>query len=394
MLYAVSEDIRRWAGLSGSCIRAFAAFQPPGPVADALSAWGALARRNAGLIVSRPAWDIPGSTVSLVVPGAFGDLIRISGPESDVPKLRVLLAAPMSGHYATLLRPTVAALLGRCDVYVTEWKNARDVPASEGGFGLDRYIVTLCDYMRVLGPDTHVLAVCQPAPLVLAAVARLSRFSPGATPLSMTLMGGPVDPGVAPTAVSGFGRGVSMRAIEAMLIRTIPAGYVGRGRRVYPGSTQLAAFVSMNAGKHASAMIARVLAEVRGDAESAAKHDRFYDEYLAVTDMPAEFYLDTVRRVFREREVGLNLLTVDGERVDAGDVSSTALMVVEGENDDISAPGQCLAALDLCRNIPSGMKRYHLEPGVGHYGIFAGKSWRESIAPKVMSFMSETQGAG
>ena len=302
---------------------------------------------------------------------------------------KVLVVAPMSGHYATLARSTVASLLPDCDVYVTDWHNARDIPVSAGKFDIEDYTKYLVDFIRHLGPDTHVMAICQPAPLALAATAILAEQDPKAQPRSLILIGGPIDPDAAATEVTDFGNRLTMGQIEHLMIQAVGFKYRGAGRLVYPGLAQLGSFIAMNADTHARAFVNKIFAEARGEGSEDDKHNKFYDEYLAVMDMTAEFYLSTVERIFKGLEIAQNRFTVDGKPVDIGKITDVAVMTVEGANDDISAPGQCVAALDLCSNLPAAKKQQHLEPGAGHYGIFAGKSWRLNIRPLVLDFMDE-----
>jgi poly(3-hydroxybutyrate) depolymerase len=293
----------------------------------------------------------------------------------------------MSGHYATLLRSTVKSLIIDCEVYITDWHNARDIPVSEGKFDIEDYTLYLVDFMRKLGRDTHVIAVCQPAPLTLAAAAYLAEEDPKAQPRSMTLIGGPIDPDAAATDVTDFGRRVTMGQLEETMIQRVGFKYAGAGRMVYPGLLQLSSFISMNAETHSRAFSDQIMRVAKGEAADHDKHNRFYDEYLAVMDMTAEFYLSTVDRIFKNREIARNDFTVGGRKVDIGKITDIAVHIVEGENDDISAPGQCLAALDMLTGLPDSKKSSHLEPGAGHYGIFAGKSWRNNIRPHVLAFI-------
>jgi len=298
----------------------------------------------------------------------------------------------MSGHYATLLRSTVASLLPDCEVFITDWHNARDIPVSKGKFDVEDYTLYLVDFMKYLGPDTHVIAVCQPAPLALAATAYLAAEDPDAQPRSLTLIGGPIDPDAAKTDVTDFGRTVTMGQLEQLAIQRVGFKYAGVGRLVYPGMLQLASFMSMNSDRHSRAFSEQVLKVAKGEAGEHDKHNRFYDEYLAVMDMTAEFYLSTVERVFKRREIARNVFDVDGRRVDIAAITDVAVKTVEGSNDDISAPGQCIAALDLLTGLPDSKKASHLEPGAGHYGIFAGKSWRNNIRPLVLEFIDANSG--
>ena len=305
---------------------------------------------------------------------------------------KLLIVAPMSGHYATLLRSTVISLLPDCDVYVTDWNNARDIPVSVGKFDVEDYTLYLVEFMRHLGPDLHVIAVCQPVPLTLAATAYLAGQDPDAQPRSLTLIGGPVDPDAAATDVTDFGRRVTMGQLEYLAIQRVGMKHAGVGRMVYPGLLQLASFMSMNAERHGRAFAEKIVAAAQGKDGERDAHNRFYDEYLSVMDMTAEFYLSTVERIFKNREIARNVFEVAGRRVDIGAINRVAVMTAEGANDDISAPGQCVAALDLLTGLDDGMKRHHLEPGAGHYGIFAGKSWRTNIRPLVLNFIDTHSG--
>jgi poly(3-hydroxybutyrate) depolymerase len=242
--------------------------------------------------------------------------------------------------------------------------------------------------MRELGPETHVIAVCQPAPLTLAATAYLAEQDPDAQPSSLTLIGGPVDPDATPTEVTDFGRRVTMGQLEETMIQRVGFKYAGVGRKVYPGLLQLSSFMSMNMDRHSKAFMDQILKVSRGEASDHDAHNRFYDEYLAVMDMTAEFYLSTVERIFKNGEIAKNEFIVDGHKVDIGKITDVAVKTVEGANDDISAPGQCIAALDLCTGLPESKKASHVEPGAGHYGIFAGRSWRNNIRPLVIDFMN------
>ena len=334
----------------------------------------------------KPEWGLP-AVVQTVRRRPFGSLIRFD--TSDVrERPRVLLVAPMSGHYATLLRNTVEVLMAEHDVYVTDWADARDVPLGDGRFDLDEYIAYVADDIRLLGPDVHVIAVCQPAPAVLASVALIAADDPSAQPRSMVLMGGPVDVRVAPTAPTRFAASRPLAWFESELTMRVPAWYRGAGRLVYPGLLQLGAFVSMHPDRHAEAHVDIFRDLVRGDVASARSRRAFYDEYFSVMDIPAEYYVQTVDEVFQRATLASGTMTWRGVRVDPAAITTTALLTVEGEHDDISAPGQTLAAQALCTNIPDDRRRNHLQPGVGHYGIFSGRAWRTAIAPEVAAFIS------
>lgn len=404
--YDLMESARNTNEWLGASARAMASYPVwglvPHPMFKVLSAWGRVTERSFARMVIKPDWGIRTVVgdegrdhlvdINTVVSRPFGDLIhfRVVGRAPRV--RRVLLVAPMSGHYSTLLRSTVQSLLPDCEVYVTDWHNARDIPVSEGKFDVEDYTLYLVDFMRHLGSDLHVVAICQPAPLTLAATAYLAGVDPEAQPRSLTLIGGPIDPDAAPTEVTDFGRRLTMGQLEHLAIQRVGFKYAGAGRLVYPGLLQLASFISMNMDRHFQAFSDQILRASKGEASERDAHNRFYDEYLSVMDMTAEFYLSTVERVFKNREIAQNVFTVAGQPVDIGAITDVAVKVVEGEEDDISAPGQCLAALDLCTGLPASMKASHLEPGAGHYGIFAGKSWRNNIRPLVLRFIDQNSG--
>lgn len=399
--YDLMESLRNtnaWIGASARAIASYPAFAlVPNPMLQWAAAWGEVTERSFARMVARPDWairSIPAADgqdhlvdVTVVVEKPFGDLIHFSVRRRAPMARKILLVAPMSGHYATLLRSTVASLLPDAEIYVTDWKNARDIPVSAGKFDVEDYTLYLADFMRHLGPDTHVIAVCQPAPLTLAATAYLAGEDPAAQPRSLTLIGGPIDPDAAPTEVTDFGNSLTMGQIEQIAIQRVGFKYAGAGRLVYPGLLQLQSFMSMNAEKHAKAFSDQIMRVAQGEASDHDAHNRFYDEYLAVMDMTAEFYLSTVDRIFKKCEIARNTFVVAGSHVDIGAITSVAVMTVEGENDDISAPGQCVAALALLTGLPEAKKAQHLEPGAGHYGIFAGKSWRLNIRPLVLNFI-------
>ena len=401
MTYDLMESARNtneWMGATARAMASYPAFAlSMNPMWQLMAGWGEVTERTFGRMVVKPDWgirSIPGSDgqdhlvdVIPVVERPFGDLIHFQVRRRAPMARKVMLVAPMSGHYATLLRSTVASLLPDCDVYVTDWHNARDIPVSAGKFDVEDYTLYLVDFLRHLGPDTHVIAVCQPVPLTLAAVAYLAGEEPDAQPRSMTLIGGPVDPDAAATEVTDFGRRVTMGQLEQLAIQRVGFKYKGAGRLVYPGLLQLQSFISMNAERHSKAFSEQIMRAARGESKDHDAHNRFYDEYLAVMDMTAEFYLSTVERIFKNREIARNEFVVEGKKVDFGAVTKVAVKIVEGANDDISAPGQCLAALDLLTNLPAEKKASHLEPGAGHYGIFAGKSWRLNIRPLVLNFI-------
>jgi poly(3-hydroxybutyrate) depolymerase len=333
----------------------------------------------------KPAWNIS-AQVEVVDERPFCRLLRFSR-ERDHAVPRILLVAPLSGHFATLLRGTLEALVAEHDVYVTDWSDARAVPLTAGRFDLETYIEYIMDYLRLTGPDIHVVAVCQPAPAVLAAVALLAANDELGQPRSMTLMGGPVDTRSHPTAPTKVANTYPLEWFDRELTTVLPAYYPGAGRRVYPGFMQLGAFLSMNAARHIDAHINMYNELVRGDGESAAARQKFYDEYLSVMDVTAEYFLQTVDHVFQRHSLPLGTLTWHGQRVDPSLIRSTALLTVEGELDDISAPGQTYAAQALCSSLTDAQRDHLLQPGVGHYGIFNGRRWREAILPRIASFV-------
>ncbi len=401
MTYDLMESIRNTNQWLGASARAFGSYPmmalSANPMVEWIKAWGEVTERAFARMVTKPDWDIPSVTVEdgkdhnvrimTVVEKPFGNLIHFKVPGRTPRKRRVMLVAPMSGHYATLLRKTVISLLPDCEVFITDWHNARDIPVSAGKFDVEDYTLYLVEFMKALGSDLHVIAVCQPAPLTLAATAYLAAEDPKAQPRTLTLIGGPIDPEANHTEVTDFGRSVTMGQLEQTMIQRVGFKHAGVGRQVYPGLLQLASFISMNSETHISAFQDQIFRVAKGDASENDKHNQFYDEYLAVMDMTAEFYLSTVGRIFKGRDIARNAFTVAGRKVDIDKITSVAVMVVEGENDDISAPGQCYAAIDLLTGLPSDKKKSHLEPGAGHFGIFAGRSWRNNIRPLVLKFI-------
>jgi poly(3-hydroxybutyrate) depolymerase len=300
---------------------------------------------------------------------------------------KVLMVAPMSGHHATLLRGTVDAFLPNHQVFITDWIDARHVPLGAGSFGLEEYVDYLIDMFRELGPDLHVMGVCQPSVPVLAAIARMEAERDPAVPLSATLMGGPIDTRRSPTAVNVLAEKRGIEWFRQHCIVKVPPGNPGFWRDVYPGFLQLSGFMAMNVDRHLSAHYEMFKHLVDGDGDSAEKHRDFYDEYLAVMDLTAEFYLETVEKVFVRHELPRGEMMHRGKPVDLGAIRRCALMAVEGEKDDISGVGQTLAALDLTPNLSPDKKIYHLQKGVGHYGVFNGSRFRADIAPRIADFI-------
>jgi poly(3-hydroxybutyrate) depolymerase len=309
----------------------------------------------------------------------------------DVPKRRakdpvVLLVAPLSGHHSTLLRDTVRQLITAQDVYITDWRDARMVPLSEGPFHLDDYIEYVQTFIRHLGPEVHVISVCQPTVPVLAAVALMATAKDPHLPRSMTMMGGPIDARKSPTAVNNLATDKPFSWFENTVIYQVPANYPGYLRRVYPGFLQHAGFVAMNPDRHLESHYDFYLNLVKGSDQDAEFHRQFYNEYNAVLDMPAEYYLDTIKTVFQEHRLPLGTWEVRGQRVAPEDIKTVALFTIEGELDDISGSGQTEAAHALCKGIPKTRRQHFEAPQCGHYGIFSGRRWREVIYPKIYDF--------
>ena len=347
----------------------------------------------------RPAWAID----SIVVEGEtlavdeeavhstpFATLTRFSTPRS-ASQPKVLLVAPMSGHFATLLRDTVRTMLQGHEVYVTDWHNIRDVPLSAGRFGLDEYTEHLMRFLETIGPGAHLMAICQPCVSALSAVALMSEDRNPATPLSLTLMAGPIDCRISPTAVNQLATSKSIDWFERNLISTVPLPLRGAGRRVYPGFVQVGAFMGMNRQRHLDAFRTYYQGLVDDDTAATEPIRRFYEEYLAVSDLPAEFYLQTVRLVFQEHKLPRGEWHWRDRRVDPGAIRRTALVTVEGERDDICAPGQTLAAHDLCPRVRPYMRTHTVQAGVGHYGVFSGRRWQQHIYPMLRDVIHVSQ---
>ncbi|WP_324695882.1 polyhydroxyalkanoate depolymerase [Novosphingobium aerophilum] len=327
----------------------------------------------------------------------FCNLLHFAKDDVATPQPRMLVVAPLSGHYATLLRDTVHTLLSDHDVYITDWKNARDVPLSEGDFGFDDFVDYVIHFLQELADPAdqgsqgrrgaHVLAVCQPCVPVLAAVALMAQDDDPAQPRSMTLMGGPIDTRESPTSVNELATEHPFMWFEDNMIHTVPLRHPGAGRKVYPGFVQLSAFMSMNMGRHFSQFrkLYQALADERPT--DAEKIETFYDEYLAVLDLTADFYLETIDKVFQRALLARGELEHRGRKVDCGAIRKTALLTVEGERDDICAVGQTAAAHFLCSSLRPHLKRHHLQTGVGHYGLFAGSRWETQVYPQVRNLV-------
>jgi len=394
--YQLNDDLvapfrrsARWAGAVGARLGLMRAASGR----QATAAWEMLSRLQ--LTHRRPDFGIATVPVGnrdavvteeVVLDMPFGRLIRFA-KDVDTPQPRILVAAPLSGHFATLLRGTIATLLRDHEVYVTDWRNARDVPASAGGFGVDDYIGYLIRFLEEIGPGAHILAVCQPCVQTLAAVAVMSQENHPATPRSMTLMAGPIDVGESPTQVNELAQSKSLRWFERSVIARVPWRYPGAGRKVYPGFVQLAAFMAMNIDRHRDAHRKLYAHLARGETIEAERIKTFYDEYFAVLDLTAEFYLETIERVFQKNQLARGEFTYGGARVDPGAIRKTALLTVEGGRDDICALGQTAAAHDLCASLRPHLRRHHLQANVGHYGVFSGKRWDNEIYPVVRNMI-------
>jgi poly(3-hydroxybutyrate) depolymerase len=382
-----AETASRWLGHAGPVFGDLPAVRGAAAAMDLLS--------HAGVSHERPAFGIDRVTVDGADIPVFEEAVAVhpfcqllhfrKDATLDQPKL--LMVAPLSGHFSTLLRGTVAAALPDHDVYLTDWINARNVPVQQGRFGHDDFVDLVIEFIRHLGPRSHVMAVCQPSVPVLAAVSLMSAAQDPCRPASMVLMGGPIDPAANPTEVNHFAEAHSLDWFERMVITTVPERYPGACRCVYPGFLQLAGFLSMNLDRHVSAHWSMFRQLVAGDVDKAAATRAFYDEYRSVMDLPADFYLETVDRVFQRQDLAHGRFRVHDELVDPGAIEETALMTVEGERDDICAVGQTAAAQRLCRNVPEAKKTRHLQLDVGHYGVFNGRRWQTEIYPKVRDFI-------
>ncbi len=401
--YDLAEAMRstnHWIGATAKTVaRSPFLAAVPNPMLAYIGAWGEVAERSFDCITHKPSWNIDEVAsdcgtfhqvnIKSVVQKPFCNLLNFEAEGRAPMGRKVLLIAPMSGHYATLVRATVTSLLTDNDVYVTDWLNARDIPVSDGQFDVETYADYLVEFIQTLGADVHVVAICQPAPLALAATAYLNQTDPKSVPTSLTLIGGPIDPAAKETEVTKFSEKVTIAQLEQSMVQRVGYSYAGVGRRVYPGHLQLTSFIAMNWQTHSKAFSEQIFRAANGEASDDDKHNIFYDEYLAVMDMPAEFYLSTVDRIFKKREIAANTFVLNGVELDISAIENTAIMTIEGERDDISAPGQCAAALDLCPKLPTALKQAHVEPNAGHYGIFAGRRWRDNIRPKVIDFMDK-----
>lgn len=414
MLYSTYQAqhtmLEPWRVMSQGLADALHHILPAGPAQSSMEellAGGVFARSLAAanevftrlkLTHSRPAFDIP-SVISLgreyaiteekVMSTPFGTLLRFrkeGGPEQP----RVLLVAPMSGHFATLLRDTVRTLLQDHDVYITDWHNARDVPLRHGPFGLDDYTEHLIRFLDRMGPGSHLMAICQPCVAALAATALMAQDAHPAQPRSLTLMAGPIDCRVNPTGVNELATSKPMSWFEENMIHKVPWTQRGAGRKVYPGFVQLSAFMAMNQERHKKAFEDMYKHIAAGEHEKAAHTKAFYEEYFAVADLPAEFYLETVGKVFQTYDLPRGELSFRDTMVDPKAIRRTALFTVEGERDDICSVGQTVAAQDLCTSVRPYWRTHHVQTGVGHYGVFSGRRWQNEIYPRVRDVIHQT----
>ena len=346
----------------------------------------------------KPAWGIDSVEAggkhwpvveATVLNRPFGDLKRFHRENLPEDAPRLLIVAPMSGHYATLLRGTVERMLENYVVYVTDWADARNVPLHEGHFDLDDYMDYVIEFLDHIGPGAHAMAVCQPSVPVFAATAIMNRDKHPCTPKTLTMMGGPIDTRCSPTSVNDLAMERPIEWFRHNVIATVPMQYRGAGRDVYPGFMQLAGFMSMNLGNHMMSHYEMFKHLTVGDEASAQATKDFYDEYRSVCDMTAEFYLQTVKEVFQDHAIPNGTFMHRGKLIDLGDITQTALLAIEGERDDISGLGQTKAALDLTPNLKASKKRYYMAEGAGHYGIFNGSRWRTKIAPVVEDFIAK-----
>jgi len=386
--------LRAWAGLTSAMYRDTFAGPRANYLFKSISAAAEILNR-AHLIHERPSFEIDsveinGQTVPVTeektLETPFATLLRFK-KEGAGEQPRVMIVAPMAGHFPTLLRQTASTMLPEHDVYITDWKSARDIPLSEGKFGVDEYIEHTIKFFEKLGPGAHVVAVCQPCAALLATVAVMAQTNHPCQPRSMTLMAGPIDTRVNPTSVNELATGHPIEWFEKNLITTVPRRYPGSHRRVYPGFLQLSAFMSMNMPRHIRAHLDLFEHIRKGEEEKAEANKKFYDEYFSVSDLPAEFYIETVQKVFQEFHLPRGIFKYRGERVDTAAIRKTALLTVEGERDDICSVGQTVAAHDLCTSIKPFRKKHYVQPGVGHYGVFSGTRWNTQIYPIVRNMI-------
>ena len=392
--YQAQQDLFAPLRAGADLVRAAFSDTTLGPAANYMfrsMAAGAEIISRAHLIHDRPDYaidhvDVGGQPVEVIEEVAlempFGNLVHFRKDKAPG-QSKVLLAAPMAGHFPTLLRHTAQTLLADHDVYITDWKSGRDVPLSDGRFGTDEYIDHLMAFFSHIGPGVHGVAVCQPCPSMLATAALMSEDDNPATPRSLSLMAGPVDTSINPTKVNNLANEHPVEWFEQNLISTVPRRYAGAHRRVYPGFLQLSAFMTMNLSRHVRAHMDLFGHILKGEMEKANANRKFYDEYFSVADLPAEFYLDTVRKVFQEHHLSRGIYTYRNRKVDARAIRKTSLLTVEGERDDICGLGQTMAAQDLCSSVKPFRKKHYVQAGAGHYGVFSGTKWHNQIYPMV-----------
>ncbi|WP_114810499.1 polyhydroxyalkanoate depolymerase [Paraburkholderia kururiensis] len=393
----LARPLRAWASFAHAACNAWPAFAAT-PYGRSFTALCELIE-VAGLTHRRPrfgidAIQVDGQRVAVVEEVTkrtpFGSLLHFR-KEMAAPQPRVLIVAPMSGHFATLLRGTVRTMLADHDVYITDWHNPRDIPLSAGRFGFDEYVEHLVSFIHRIGPDSHLVAICQPTVAALAAVSLMAAADDPAQPASMTLMAGPIDCRVNPTRVNDLANSKPIEWFEKHLIGVVPPGFAGAQRRVYPGFVQLTAFMSMNMERHATSFSELYFERAKGDAAKADQIRAFYDEYFATTDLTAEFYLETVATVFQQYALPRGELKVAGRLVEPAAIRRTALLTVEGEKDDICSVGQTVAAQELCSQLRPYMKTHHVQTGVGHYGVFNGRKWETQIYPLVRATIHDNE---
>jgi poly(3-hydroxybutyrate) depolymerase len=406
MLYQIHDIQRAWLAGAGKVAdatskwldlfpNAMAGFNPAPVVGSALEVFAHAVEPKGKPRFGLDTVEIDGRTLPvtehLEAHKPFGDLLHFTH-EASAGKPKLLIVAPMSGHYATLLRGTVERMIPDHDVYITDWKDARDVPLTGGAFDLESYIDYVIEWLEYIGPNTHVLAVCQPSVPCYAAIAYMGANDHPCTPRTLTMMGGPIDTREAPTAVNDHATTKPHDWFIHNVIATVPPYYKGAGRRVYPGFLQLSGFMSMNLGNHMVSHWSMFTNLVDGDGEGADATKAFYDEYRAVCDMTAEFYLQTVDVVFQRHLLPKGEFNYRGKLIDLSTISKTALLAVEGERDDISGIGQTKAALKLATGLDEAKKKYFLAESVGHYGIFNGSKWRTVIAPVLEDWIRQHSG--
>jgi poly(3-hydroxybutyrate) depolymerase len=393
----LSHPVRQLATNSDTILRLWSTSQFASPLRRMAAYYELVAL--AGFTHTRPPFAITEITTSegttaavteeIVMATPFSSLVRFTR-QDRLPAPRVLLVAPMSGHFATLLRGTIKTLLRDYEVYVTDWHNARDIPLDQGIFDMDAFVQHLIDFTKFIGPQSHMVAVCQPTVAALAAVSVMAQEKDPDQPASLTLMAGPIDTRIAPTKVNELATSKPLAWFKEKLIGVVPRSMPGGGRSVYPGFLQLAAFMSMNTERHAKSFVDMFKHRVEGDFEKADQIKAFYEEYFAIMDLDAAFYLETIDTVFQKYALPEGKLLFKGQPITPSAIRKTFLLTIEGEKDDICAVGQTLAAQDLCSGLRPYMKSHHMQPGVGHYGVFNGRRWESQIYPVVRNHIQSS----